>query len=512
MFGPVFNREAALVPKRSKTYLARTLYVLSMFMLLATGYLVLAGNRPLQTAGDSARFGGWMFGLLAPLQLIIVTFQSAVGAASNIAQEKDRRTLILLLLTRLSGYELVVGKLTASLVSVVQSLFAAIPLFLALLCFGGVSLEQFVNVYLVTTATAIFAASIGIVVALWRDKTFQTIAVTLLAIFLWVAVWQIVAAGLVDLIPAYWASYLSPVQAMQTAVSPLAIQSSVISAPLGFSLVTLLMSIGLAILGVLKVRVWNPSRELRIQQPAEAESATESSGSGATTWKVREARHVWNNPVLWREICTWAYGKKVLAIRFAYLLLVGLSAAGLYRAMFGDAPFTNLPPATLPLAAIGVVSLAIVNALAVNTITNERDGLALDLLLATDLEPKEFLLGKIVGVLFVAKEMVVLPLLLVGYVWVSGMLSTQNLAFTVIASLIVYLFVIVLGIHCGLNYANGRSGALDQFGDGLLSVLGYRDLYGHHGQLPGSISVAACSVLGDHSGRWCGFVGGVGKT
>ena len=58
MFGPIFNREATVVPKRPKTYLIRGLYVLTLFLLLCTGYLVLDGSRSLATSGDSARFGG----------------------------------------------------------------------------------------------------------------------------------------------------------------------------------------------------------------------------------------------------------------------------------------------------------------------------------------------------------------------------------------------------------------------------------------------------------------------
>ena len=82
MFGPIFNREATVVPKRPKTYLIRGLYVLTLFLLLCTGYLVLDGSRSLATSGDSARFGGWMFTLLAPLQLLVLaSFGSVLPAA-----------------------------------------------------------------------------------------------------------------------------------------------------------------------------------------------------------------------------------------------------------------------------------------------------------------------------------------------------------------------------------------------------------------------------------------------
>ena len=470
MLGPVFDRELLLTPKRPKTYVSRAVYVLVLFTLLCTGYLVLAGTRPLQTAGDSARFGGWMFTLLVPLQIVVVTFQSAVGAASNIAQEKDRRTLILLLLTRLSGYELVLGKLASSLLPVIQSVVAAVPLFLSLVCLGGVSFSQFVSAYVVTIVTAVFAASVGTVIALWREKTFQTIAVTVLILVLWIGVSELVATGLTSGAMASIGHYLSPVRAIQAAISPISDGLTDGSIVVGFAATTSIISVALMALGIAKVRVWNPSRELRITtKQAEAEDEE------ASSWKVREARSVWSNPVLWREICTRAYGRKVLVIRFAYLLLVAIASAALWQTVQVDirsVSSSGLPAATLPLAAIGVVSLAIVNALAVNSITNERDGLALDLLLATDLEPREFYAGKIWGVLFVTKEMILMPLGLLGFVWWSGEMSGQHLAYSVVAALVLYLFVTTLGIHCGVNYANGRAAIMTSLGTVFFLCLG----------------------------------------
>ena len=64
-----------------------------------------------------------------------------------------------------------------------------------------------------------------------------------------------------------------------------------------------------------------------------------------------------------------------------------------------------------------ILSLLLVNAQAVTAVTNERDRGALDLLLVTDLTAKEFVFGKLGGVLYNAKEMVLLPMLLCGYLW-----------------------------------------------------------------------------------------------
>ena len=70
-----------------------------------------------------------VFQILAPLQLALATFFAALLAASEVAHEKDRRTLVLLLLTNLSNSELVLGKLLASLLTVLVALAAALPVF-----------------------------------------------------------------------------------------------------------------------------------------------------------------------------------------------------------------------------------------------------------------------------------------------------------------------------------------------------------------------------------------------
>ncbi len=471
MLGPIFNREANVVPKRPKTYLMRGVYVLSLFLLLCTGYLVLDGSRSLMTSGDAARFGGWMFMLLAPLQLLVLAALASVGAASSVAQEKDRRTLLLLLLTRLSGFEVVVGKLTATLLAPMSMLLCALPLFLALPLLGGVSPQQVIGVFVVTAATILLAGSIGTVIGMWREKTFQAIALTVMVLLMYVGVGEIVAE-LLSSLPSWVTLALSPPRALFAAASPLASLSG--EAAMGVALfvaMALVLSAIVLAIGVAKVRVWNPSREVRLLAPESENSGAVQGEATPTSWKARAPRRVWDNPILWREICTWAYGRKVVVIRVAFVLFFLLIAAVLYFQIQSGVAMEPggrigraLPAATLPLAALGVISLVLVNALAVNSVTGERDGLAIDLLLVTDLSPKEFVFGKLLGVLYVGKEMIVLPILLVVYLAFSGVITIENTCYVILGSLTLYVFVTMLGIHAGLNYVAGRTATLASLG------------------------------------------------
>jgi len=200
-----------------------------------------------------------------------------------------------------------------------------------------------------------------------------------------------------------------------------------------------------------------------------AQEAT--TGQAVQTWKARPPREVWGNPILWREVRTWAYGRKVLLIRMAYLLICLLVGTVLYNSIQTGEAFERtgtagrtLPAATLPVAALGVVSLLLVNALAVNSVTTERDILALDLLLVTDVRPAEFVFGKILGVLYVTKEMVLIPLLTLVALGALGVMTWENTVWSTVGLAVLYFFVTTVGVHCGLNYHAGRTATLVSLG------------------------------------------------
>jgi ABC-type transport system involved in multi-copper enzyme maturation permease subunit len=225
------------------------------------------------------------------------------------------------------------------------------------------------------------------------------------------------------------------------------------------------------------VRVWNPTREARPQSAEEARDAAEHAADPAHR-NVHAApgrtRQVWDNPILWREICTWAYGKKVVVVRIAYLAVFIACAFATMRSLQAESSGygTSLPPAAQTLVPLLILGLVLVNALAVTSITNERDSKALDLLLVTDLTPKEIIFGKLGGVLFNAKEMIALPALLCIAVWWFERLSTENLVFVLLSFGVLNTFVAVLGIHAGMTYENSRTAVGVSLGTLLFLLLG----------------------------------------
>lgn len=505
-FGPLLAREAYVAPRRPRHYLQRAVYATGLFLLMCTAWLVLAGTQTISTIGDMARFGSILFQILAPLQFTLVAFLSGLRAASAVAQEKDRGTLILLLMTRITNSELVVGKLLASLLEVLVMLLAALPVFALIVLLGGVSFAQVGRIFAVTLVTMLVTGSWGSTIALRNEKTFQTLAWTALGIVLWSGLTEAVVQVLLRADVAQAASIgvaISPVRAILAAARPALVEPSSFdvfgNGVTWYLAITVTAAVLLNALAIFRVRVWNPTREVRGGPTAapEAEPVNETTATiDATKAEAARAAHVdaahdrasqkpvrhrevWKNPILWREVRTGAYGRKLILIRLAYLVTFGLTLAAMYSTIASGAALEHqssfeaaLPAAARPLAPFFFISLVIINALAVTCITTERDGKAIDLLLVTDLKPKEFIFGKLGGISWVTKEMILLPLVLCVVLWLFGGLTFENLLYLLGSLLVLDVFAAMLGIHSGMHYANSRTAIAISLGTVFFLFLG----------------------------------------
>ncbi len=469
--GPVFARELVTAPRSWRLFATRAAYVAALFLLVCTTFLAFRFSQQRLTIGDYARYGTFLFQLLARLQLVVLTFFAALSAAAAVAHEKDRRTLELLLLTRLNNSELVLGKLLASILRILMVLAAAFPLFVFIALFGGISIGQIIRVFAVTLATVLAAGSLGGLLALWREKTFQTLALTAMTLAAWFALGEIIAAGVFGASirgasAAQWAETLTPWRAVLAATRAQYASGSSIdflrSVVGGYAVFGLGLAAVFNAIAVWRVRVWNPTRTQRLVLADDKEgtiftgrqsATTEVAAPAVTTRQPRPSRAVWDNPILWREIRTWAYGTRILMIRVAYLAMFALAAIAAQRAV-NAATFAHRADIATPLALLSVLSLVLVNAQAVTSITSERDARALDLLLVTDLTPKEIIFGKLAGALYNAKEMILLPLALCVYLAWNGAIGGENLFFVCVGLVVLVAFVTMLGVHCGMTYGS----------------------------------------------------------
>ncbi|MEY4186699.1 MAG: hypothetical protein RIT02_1733 [Planctomycetota bacterium] len=476
--GPIFEREVLTTPRRLSHYVMRAGFVAGLLILFYSLRQATIGFQDVVFAGDVASFSALVFRVFALLQLTLSLFFATLFAASVVAQEKDRKTLILLLMTDLRNYELALGKLLASLLNVGVLLAASWPVFALLRLLGGVTWQQILWSQAIVCAATLAAGAWGSLVAFWREKTFQTIAISVLG----VAVFLLAAHGLGVLLGGA-AAVLSPYDGLLKVLNPLDVDRPGVLQVSAWPtvLAMLVLAGGLSQFTVVMLRRWNPSKEvyqgvLEAAAPGAGEDAAAEEAripSTVVAGVQRKHRQVWNQPVIWREMRTRAYGRRMIWIKLCYVLLAVLVAAvswarpesggggggGLVLGMVSAPAFAVL--------GIGILSLLLSNAQAVTSITNERDGRTLEILLVTDLRPWEFMFGKIGGAVWNAREMLLLPLLLVAAFCAGGVipqLSVENAIYVSVGYTVLTLFAVALGLHAGLSYENSRQAIAHSLG------------------------------------------------
>lgn len=479
MLGPIFTREVVTVPRRTGHYPGRAALLGLIAILGITTWQATVGFARDATLGETAAFGLLLFQIVAFVQLLLTLFFAALSAAGAVSQEKDRRTFVLLLVTDMRDYEIVLGKLLGALLPILIQLLVTAPVLAMLLLLGGIDPEQVLQAVLVLGASAVAAGSLGGLVALWRERTFQALALSVIFLVLYVCLTQALGAVGPLMAPDIdWfivQAWLDPFVTMQTVLAPPAGGWAGIAPSYGFVLVMLGWCAVLNGVGIWKLRRWNPSGE-PIMQREGPQDAVDTDESIELEKRARahaapgKARQVWQNPVLWREIRTLAYGRRPLLVKLAFGVVLALI---LYFAVTelnqpGGRPAFAAAYGLVPVA---VLSLLLVAAQAATSVTSERDTGALDVLLVTDISPKEFVFGKFLGVVYNCKEYLIPSFALAVFYAARGALARTpagagtgevleaNFAPLVAvggALLVLYAFAITLGLHVSLRVPNSR--------------------------------------------------------
>jgi ABC-type transport system involved in multi-copper enzyme maturation permease subunit len=509
MLGPIFNREVLIIPRAQRFFLTRAGYGAILLVLIWTGWQIMIGWRTVYEVGILARFEQILFRALVLTQLLMMLFFAPIAAATSVAHEKDRRTFILMLMTDMADWEIILGKLGSSLLLITVLLAAGLPVLAISLLLGGISPSQLLQIELVTLATGIVGGSVGLIVANWRDRTFQSLALTVLAVVLGLAAIEVV--GLIvpfqinnQPVSAYLDPFRVTSMIMESTSSALLLPVTI-----SFIIFALALALILNVSSIFMLRRWNPGRnEPREQREApKAEElievdetvmdaaeynsrlsdklaegfATSTQADDSTglavprrthrrvTGSQREYRHAWNNPILWREFATRAYGNKPLMIKAAYVVAVVMFASYIFTGANAQGDAWRVTRAMVPL---GILSLLLINAQGVTSLTSERDIGALDLLLVTELTPKQFIYGKLYGVLYNTKEMILAPIILTWIMVAIGRIGSESAVFVTVDYLLFVHFAAMLGIHAAVTYTNSRTAVANSLGTMFFLMIG----------------------------------------
>lgn len=160
MINPVLRREAKTTLRNWKIFYAVAGYIFVVTAVAAIAIWQLMYNS-YNASFDPASMVNVYIGLTV-LQLVLVLLMTPAFTAGSISGERERQTLDLLLVTKMSPISIVTGKFLSGLSLIALTIVATMPIFALIMYFGGTSIVYIlaVTVYMLLICGAFGAVSI----------------------------------------------------------------------------------------------------------------------------------------------------------------------------------------------------------------------------------------------------------------------------------------------------------------------------------------------------------------
>lgn len=405
------------------TYLAVLIIVLLWMLLLGA-----SGNdldyRKLAQSGASA------FTSIAYLQVLLICVLAPVFMGGAIAQEASPRTWEVLLTTPMTAGEIVLGNLFGRLFFVIGLLIASMPLFALTQYFGGVPGTAVFASYLVAGSAALLVGALAIALSVSRLVGKRAFFVFYVFIIGYLGVTVALDRALVtngqgslDGSGVTYFTGLNPFLALHALLNPTTypraaegthtgITAWMLESPVTF------WCLGATLLsGVFMAASTITVRAGGLQTLGENESGVPlmSRILGKPAKKVGEHRapkHVWVNPIAWREAASRNSSAGKIAMRWIFLAMGGLFGLLLIYLYHNQTFTTKLFRFAIVATVWG--ELAIIALVGINTaataISKEREDGTLDLLLTTPITARAYLTGKLRGLVTYLLPLLAVPL------------------------------------------------------------------------------------------------------
>lgn len=423
--------------RRTRHMYIRTGYLAVLIAVLLWSLLIRAGAGALSYR-DLAAAGASSFEAVAYLQIALICLLAPVFMAGAIAQEANPRTWEVLLSTPLSPPQIVLGNLIGRLFFIIALLFSSLPLFAITQYFGGVPGRAIVLSYLIAACAALLVGAIAVFLSVGRIAGRRAVFAFYISVVSYLGATFAIDLALRPGSPAGHGGVtvltpLNPFLALRALLSPsdyvrpdpitLGQMSALarvwfgspvlvwcwLSAGLSAALVVLSSLVTRRVVGVERVGLLR--RLLR-------------RGDGE---RRRAPRHVWNNSIAWREAASRAGSGANLVARYAFVgagLLWAFGVLAFYHGgglSHGAFRFTLLATVWTQLA---VITLVAVN-MSATAVSREREDGSLDILLTTPITPKDYLRGKLRGLISFLLPFLSVPLATLAlaslYVLVGGL-------------------------------------------------------------------------------------------
>lgn len=451
--------------RRMQHLFVRMGYLGLLVLLVVIGLLSGGGLGENVSLGNLAIAGSQVFRLIAYGQVLGVCLLAPLFMAGAIASEQSGKTYNILLTTPLSNLQIVLGSLAGRLFFVLALLLSGLPLFAVVLVFGGVRTGSVFMAFAVAACTAIFVGSVAVTLSVLRAGGRKAVFVFVIAIAAYLVGLYALDRGLLRILDpepyTTWLTALHPILVLESSLltdyrppppEVLANYPAVLAYALGSpfgAFVTwtlggsLLMVLGCA-LGLRQIGQGEAKWLIALKRKLRLNRGERS----------HPAREVIGNPIAWREANT--RGKMFGGIlgRYGFALL-GWSLAGVLVWLYHTGRLPQLPASTTSgttgggfmaahevfhrlLTILLVLEVAVVTLVAIymsaGCVSREREDGTLDIMLTTPVTPRQYIWGKLRGLVRFLSVMIAVPVMtVVGvsvYAFAGGLMNWSQATFT----------------------------------------------------------------------------------
>lgn len=438
---PLLVKELNEQASRRRTYVVRFIYGALLF---AGACVMIYGDVGMgeSAAGSMGRGRGMFERLLAVQMAGICIFLPAITAGA-FAQEKERNTLGLLLITTLNPWEIVAQKLLSRLVPMLTFLLLSFPLMAITYSFGGVT-----DAYLWTGLVMLLVACLQVgTLALFCSAYFSTTFEALAASYA-------VLVALNTMCPIFGVAFLMQGVAERGDFTAL------------FAALPLLGTAALLFIftrRALEVRAFVPPRNVLLQMFKSLDTYfNEANKVTGGVVLVKDGDPLPGDaPIAWRETAKKSLG----TFRYLFRVMVALELPILAACVsIGMSPSVRADMAAVRhlLYALWCLALLMVAAHAAGVVSSERSRQTLDVLLTMPMSGRDLLRQKLAGVYRLIRVLLV-PFLTIFFfdVWWRQKGLSANFWFSLAAALIYLNLAAWLSLWIGLRF---RSQVRSAFG------------------------------------------------
>lgn len=394
---PLLTKELIEQAQHKRTYVLRVIYAVVLYGLALSQYALSMGGGRMAFANLGQ--GRVYFDQLVNVQYwAIMLILPAIGCGA-LTVEKEKDTLALLLLTKLSPWTIIFEKFLSRVFAMGTFQLLSLPLFGIVQSMGGVEVWEIIAAILRLMVMTIEVASVSILCSTWFRTTSEAFVMSYLSVLclsgLFSAFALVVAAGAG--FPWSAATQTEPLTATQEFF--IAIGRRVLPVGMGiagllFSAFTLLIASRILVARAF-IPTWNVVLVLFQRADRFFNALNARTTGGIVLVRDRDSLPLFQ-PIAWREtrkksLGTFRYQFRVLMLLLAPLILVIAAVITDMRMEF-NSPFRMFP------VYFWFVSVICLTIHSTGVIPAERIRQTLDVLLVVPMTPKEIVVEKLSGV------------------------------------------------------------------------------------------------------------------